>query len=266
MKKLRNISIILAIMLCFSSAIMMFTACGGGQLATPKNIQFDLATGVVTFDAVEHADKYVVNIIYENKDGEKTVLDKGQFNAPETTYTAQSLTVDGWGKYYAEVQAVALDFQTYPYSEFGKSEPVENKRLSTPRYRIFRTRNSGPVKIQIDAAQYNTTYRNEQALPTSYELKIYAGSAATGTPALSHTFTNLSVEGTTAHNFELDASSVFTAAGAFVITIQAKAGAGAEDSILSTYNYNYSVNTNASRDQSTNVPSFSAGSYTFVND
>lgn len=271
MKFLKKISLMILTIAFVTMSAASFTACNNDpkQLGTPKNIVFDITTQKVTFDKVENADRYFVDVFRVVPDGADIKIATGNANTNEMTFTE---TLPTWQDYYAEVYATSLN-SAYQTSESAKSAVVRNNVLASPMFRVVKSiresaTQTGPggtntVKIQLNPAQFKDVYTDVQAVPASFEFKVYSGTAATGTPLLTKTVTgtSLSVTGTTgaftATGFTFDITSALTALGNFRMTLQAIAGTTGTTSALYEYTYNYTAH-------GTSVTNTNAGTYTAV--
>lgn len=264
MKLAKKISLILAAALIIAGSAMLM-ACGNKQLTAPTNVVFDISTGKVNFDTVENADRYFVSI-YKVTDNGDEIIDLATVTTNEAKF---NLNLNSWiDSYYAEVYAAASDAGKYPPSKPVKSATVKYNTFDAPMYRVVKSASSANpkyVRIQLNPAQFNTVYKDIQAVPPNIEFKIYDGTAATGTPIFTKTVagSSLSVTGTAgayiaSEGFTFDVTSaISTIDDRYTITAQVIGGTVGKDSALNTYTYSYT-------DHGTNVTNTNAGTFTSV--
>lgn len=284
--RIKNIRMIVLSLVIIVMGIGTLTACGSKsqQLDTPTNIVLDLFEKSVSFDKVENAKTYKINILKVVTNGEDVVVSVVNAGSNKTFFPFD-VDADDWGKaaFYAQVQAVASDTTKNPSSEIGKSASIIYNVLSEPSFRIVKSirsssEDNGPgqgdnyVWIQLDPAQFRTDYNEVESIPESIEFKIYKGIVATGTPLLTKTIAGNSLTVTditettwsASAGFTFNVSSLLSELGDYTITVQAKAGATATTSSLKTYTYNYTAH--SSRVTNTNAGVYSnVNAYTFVN-
>lgn len=263
MKLNKKLNLLMAIVLIIVISATL-VACGSKQLAAPTNVAFDISTGIVTFDKVADAEKYVITTYKVASDGDE-VINSVTVTNNEATVTLSLGTA--WSQYYVKVYAVGADSSKILPSTATKSALVKYDVFSAPMYRVVKSATSANpnyVWIQLNPAQFLTVYEAVQAVPSNIEFKIYSGATATGTAIFTKTIagSSLSVTGTSGDytasaGFTFAITSALSALGNYTMTAQVIGGSSGTNSTINTYTYNYTAH-------AANVTNTNAGTYTSV--
>ncbi len=149
MKRLHLLAIISLILCC----LMALSGCGEPKLDTPENLVVDQDTLILTWDKVENARYYTVNI--DGAEDENQNSSTNSFSLSQLSAGKYSITVKAHGKegeYKSSSWSKKLDFEreketgmVFALSEDGKSYTVTGKGIATGDIVIPDTYRNRPV-------------------------------------------------------------------------------------------------------------------------